>query len=252
MRVLIIEDEAITANALAECITEVRPGYTLLPILSSVRASIEYLSSSVAYDLIFSDIQLGDGLSFEIFRQLQLSKPIIFCTAYDEYALEAFKTNGVAYLLKPFDCTQVRAAIDKVETIISPAVEQLQRLLLHLLKPAVANSPQSLLVYHQDKIIPIDMQDIAALYLDNGAGKLVTFDGRTFSSTQSLDEFEAAHHPQFFRVNRQYLLHRKAIKEVAQYFQRKLLINPAIKLAGPIIVSKEKTGSFLAWLASSS
>jgi len=115
MRILIIEDEKITAEDLAYSIKEVRPNFEIVKMVSSIKSATTFLKTKPLIDLIFSDIQLTDGLSFEIFKQVEVQVPVIFCTAYDEYALNTFDTNGIAYLLKPFTTEAIEKAIQKFE-----------------------------------------------------------------------------------------------------------------------------------------
>src|SRR5690606_36462469 len=163
MKIVIIEDEKLTAKDLEDVILEVAPSSEVVAVLYSVKQAVAYLSKSPAPDLIFSDIQLGDGLSFDIFNQVKINTPIVFCTAYDEYALKSFRLNGIDYMLKPFTQEAVKGALDKYEGLSlafsggSPAIEEVQRI-LNELKPTKSSS---VLVNHKEKIIPIKMDDIA-------------------------------------------------------------------------------------------
>jgi DNA-binding LytR/AlgR family response regulator len=249
MKVLIIEDEKVTANNLVESLTEIRPDYLVVEIIPSIEESINFLKQNQNIDLIFSDIQLTDGLSFEIFKQLETNIPVIFCTAYDEFAMEAFNANGIAYLLKPFDSNKLKIAIEKFEGLVNKNSNAIQHLLQYLAKPKLSETLKSILVYQNEKIIPVNIDDIALMYLNNSIVKLITFDNRILFSTQSLDDFEKLNAPLFFRANRQFIIHRKAVQDASQHFNRKLLVNLNFKFSEQILISKEKTPLFLNWLS---
>ncbi len=249
MRILIIEDEKLTANDLVFSIQEVRPNFTVIKILASVKSAITFLKTEPAIDLIFSDIQLTDGLSFEIFKAIEIDAPIIFCTAYDEYALNAFDVNGIAYLLKPFTTEAIKIAIEKFEKLTQQKDNKLTQLLQYMEQSNKPKASPSLLVYQGEKIIPVPFNDIALMYLKNGIVKLHTFDNQIFIASETLEELEKINDTNFFRVNRQYLVHQKAIKNAAKYFNRRLVLHLHIRFDEKIIISKEKAPVFLDWLA---
>ncbi len=251
MRVLIIEDEKITADDLAYSIKEVRPSFEIIKTVGSIKSAIEFLKNHPALDLIFSDIQLTDGLSFDIFKKVEVNVPVIFCTAYDEYALNAFDANGIAYLLKPFTTNTIKKSIEKFEKLTQQKDDKLTQLIQHLEQSTVQTVSSSILIYQGEKIIPINFDNIAILYLQNGIVKLHTFDHQIFTTTKTLEELNKMQHPHFFRANRQYLVHRKAIKSAAKYFNRKLVLHLHFPFEESIIISKEKASSFLDWLAHS-
>ncbi len=251
MRILIIEDEKLTANDLASCIHEVRPDFMLVKILTSVKSAITFLKAKPAIDLIFSDIQLTDGLSFEIFKAIEIDAPIIFCTAYDEYALNAFDVNGIAYLLKPFTTETIEVAIEKFEKLTHQKDDKLAKLLQFMEQSNQRKASPTILVYQGEKIIPVPFNDIALMYLKNGIVKLQTFDNQIFIASETLEELDKVNNPDFFRVNRQYLVHQKTIKSAAKYFNRRLVLHLNIPFDEKIIISKKKAPSFLDWLAQS-
>lgn len=248
MKVVIIEDESITADDLIENLLTIKPKYTVVKLLTSVSEALAFFQQQPEIDLIFSDIQLGDGLSFDIFKQVTINVPIIFCTAFNEYALDAFKANGIDYILKPFSSIEVKKAIDKFELLTNKSDVSINKLLEYLsVKQPIANNV-SLLVYQKDVIIPINTNDIAIVQLNSGTVKLVAFNGNTYFTTQSLEDIEKLHLPFFFRANRQFMLNRKIVKDVVQHFNRKLLVRLTVPFEEQIFISKEKTPAFLAWL----
>ncbi len=251
MRILIIEDEQLTANDFAFSIEELRPNITVINILTSVKSAITFLKTKPTIDLIFSDIQLTDGLSFEIFEAVEIDAPIIFCTAYDEYALNAFDVNGIAYLLKPFTTDAIKMAIEKFENLTQQKDNKLAKLLQYMEQSNKPKVSSTILVYQGEKIIPVSFNNIALVYLKNGLVKLRTFDNQIFIVSETLEELNKMKNSNFFRVNRQYLVHQKAIKNAAKYFNRKLILHLHIPFEEKIIISKEKAPAFLDWLAQS-
>lgn len=236
MRIVIIEDEPLTARDLAACILAVEPGAEILASLASVAEAKAWFGRHAAPDLIFSDIQLGDGAAFAIFEELIRVVPVVFCTAYENYAMEAFRMAGIDYLLKPFTEKSVWAALEKYRALRgAPAAPK-----------AAAGA---ILVYYKEKILPVKMGDIAMFYLEKELVRLVSFDGKGYLVNKSLEELEGLAGGGFFRVNRQYLVNRLAIRDVAQYFGRKLLVNLTIPFESPITVGRVKVPAFLEWLA---
>jgi two-component system response regulator LytT len=249
MNVVIIEDEVLSGEDLADIINQMHENITILTILHSVKESIAYLRGRPDVDLIFSDIQLGDGLSFEIFKAVQVEAPIIFCTAFNEYALEAFKTNSIDYILKPFQNKAVIQAINKyyqLKKYFAPVAFDYDSLIQVLARNK--NELSSILVYYKDKILPVRLTEIALFYIDKETTRLLCFDKRTFIVDQPLDQLEQNCGDQFFRINRQYLVNRKVITDATHYFPRKYVVNISMDFKETIVVSKNRTTAFLHWL----
>jgi len=252
MNIVIIEDERVVADDLEFSINQLISGPVSIVQLHSVKEAVVYLKSNPSPDLIFSDIQLGDGLSFEIFIAVTVSAPVIFCTAYDEYALDAFKANGIDYILKPFTTQTLERALQRYEELkklFSADQGPQYNALLEMLADRGTQKSSSVLVYHQDKIIPIKLEDIALFYLANEVTNLLTFSGKTFYPNKNLDELEKLSGTYFFRANRQFLVSRKAIIDVSSFFSRKLSLNLNIAFSDRVVVSKGKASQFLNWLA---
>lgn len=255
MKIVIIEDEVVVADDLEMNIRKLIDQPLEIVKLSSVTEGIAYFQDNEQPDLIFSDIQLGDGLSFEIFVTKPVSAPIIFCTAYDEYALDAIRANGIDYILKPFTRQMLNTALQKymqLKKIFSADQSPQYDALLKLLSGKESQKTASVLVYHQDKIIPVNLDDIAMFYLEHEITHLLTFSGKTYYPNKNLDELERLSGGAFFRANRQYLVCRKAITDVSSFFSRKLSLNLNIPFAEKIIVSKGKAAVFLQWLTKGS
>lgn len=251
MRIVIIEDEKLTAEDLADVIVKLQPDVQLMATLSSVKEGLEYFKNNPAPDLIFSDIQLGDGLSFDIFKAINITAPIVFCTAYNEYALNAFRTTGIDYILKPVTALAVAQALNKYHTLRKEfAAEPVSYDAIFELfankKPQITTS---ILVNYKDRIIPVKTEQIALFYIQFEETNLLTFDGKNYVINKKMEELERSCGEDFFRVNRQVLLNRKAVKDAAHFFSRKMVINLNITFKETITISKEKTTPFLEWLA---
>lgn len=250
MKIVIIEDERLTAEDLKDLLLHVHQDTEVVSVLSSVKESIEYFKTMPPPDLIFSDIQLGDGLSFDIFQALDLSTPIIFCTAYNEYALNAFKTNGIHYILKPFDEKAIEDALKKYDDLKSSLgySPQLARDLQALFDKNASASMASVLVYHQDRIIPVRTEEIALFYIKNGVTHLHTFDKETYFVNKTLDEIQQSIGNLFYRTNRQYIVNRNAVANISQRLSRKAVVVLKLPFPESIMISKEKITPFLNWL----
>ena len=252
MKILIIEDEKLTARDLENTIISIEPETQILAILQSVEDGIVFLENNKEIDLIFSDIQLGDGLSFEIFEKTNNHIPIIFCTAYNEYALEAFKTIGIDYLLKPFTKETVGRALEKYhqlqEKFTLPQSDFTT--IVNLLKAQITpTKTPSIIIQQGDKIIPLDGNSIAFFFVENDYVFAYTFDQKKQILSHKLDYLEKTFTPSFFRANRQFLINRKAVKDAAYYFNRKLVANLTVPFSEKIIIGKLKTTAFIEWLA---
>lgn len=250
MKVVIVEDEKWTAEDLAETIIQVQPESQIVAVLQSVKEGIAYFKNNTAPDLIFSDIQLGDGLSFEIFSAVNITTPVIFCTAFDEYALKAFKANGIDYMLKPFTQESVSAAFSKFQNLRGSTIQE-SYFQSFITQMASQYQPKTsaVLVYYKDVILPIKIDDIALFYFENEITHLLTFNRKIYYPKSNLDELEKITGSQFFRANRKCLLNRKSVLNASSYLSRKLSVSVSVPFDQIITVSKEKTPQFLAWLA---
>jgi two-component system, LytTR family, response regulator LytT len=249
MKLVIIEDEPLMALDLVTDIAALRPAWLVLKTLGSVKQAAEWLRNHDGIDLIFSDIQLGDGTCFDVFSQVRPVAPVIFCTAYDQYAIQAFQANGIGYLLKPYGRESLLAAIEKYEHL-RPAAPSLHALMaLMPPKAEVVPPPSRILVHHKDKIIPVPLADVALFYLHHENTMLLRFDGQRYPLHQPLGDIELMAGPDFYRASRQHLVQRSAIQEATQYFARKLLLKLKVAFEEEVTISKEKASHFLEWLA---
>ena len=250
MNVVIIEDEELTANDLAGTILKIDNRVQISAILSSVKESVAYFRENRKPDLIFCDIQLGDGLSFEIFKECAITAPVIFCTAFDEYALKAFKANGIDYILKPFSGKTIEEALNRYKTLRDNFMDINAPMgkILELFENRKNKKQNTVLVYHKENIIPVKVDDIALFHIENEVTRLITFSRQQHIINKSLEELETIAGNDFFRTNRQFLINRNAIKSASQYFSRKLIVTLLIPFSERITVSKEKASLFLNWL----
>jgi two-component system response regulator LytT len=250
MNIIIIEDEIKAAKSLTDLITTLRPSYKVIAQLQSIERAIAYFSEHKEPDLLFLDIELADGLSFEIFKTVRLHCPIVFCTAYGQYAMEAIKANGIDYVLKPFSRQDILAALEKVEgfkNFFQQAPVPDWNALMS--KIGVDDGKKSFLVFRNNKYTTVQTDAIAFFYIKEDATTLVTFQQQEYSIAQSLDQLAAVlSAKQFFRVNRQYLINFAAVKEVEHYFARKLFVRLVIPSPDKLLIGKEKTSAFLGWL----
>ena len=251
MRIVIIEDEIVTAADLEQTIRAAHPDTVITAILGTVRESIAWLSTNSSPDLIFSDIQLGDGLSFEIFSSLAVNVPVIFCTAYDEYALNAFQANGIDYILKPFTAEAVAGAIHKYHNLQKKLIDNALRYqqLEDFFRSGRSAAISSILVYQKDQIIPVAVDQIAFFYLKRGVVYMTTFATDLYLVNKSLDELDEQLGSSFFRANRQFLVSRKAVRGASSYLSRKLSVSMNVPTEEPVTISKEKITQFLDWLS---
>jgi len=253
MNIVIIEDEPLTANDLADTLKQVDSNINIIAILKTVEESITFFETNNEIDLIFSDIMLGKKLSFQIFEKVKNTAPIIFCTAFNEYALEAFDTNGIDYLLKPFDKNKISGALEKYRMLkrkFSKANDINK--VLEIIEQKILQKQSSIIVYVGDKVIPVDINRVAIFYLENEITYAYTFEQVKFVVRDKLDKLELKHKHLFFRANRQFLINRKAIKNATQYFKRKMKINLTIPFKDQIIVSKIRKPIFISWLSETS
>lgn len=250
MNIVIIEDEVKAAKSLAAMISKIRPAAKIMAQLQSIEMAVDYLSRDETPDLIFMDIQLSDGVCFEIFKAVNIHCPIVFCTSFGEYAMEAIKANGIDYLLKPFSREELENAFLKVEALKNFFQQHTQPDLDELLKKVgLDEGKKSFLVFKNNKYTTVQTDIIAFIYIRYDSSTIMTFKGEEYPITQSLDQVQGLlSSKQFYRLNRQYLVNFSAVKEVEHYFARKLLVRLVIPTPDKLLIGKEKTSSFLEWL----
>ncbi len=249
MRVAIIEDEMRTARTLQRILTQDH-GCEVLQIISSIEEGIEFFSDDPKLDLVFSDIEISDGLCFDLFKEVEVTCPIIFCTAYNQYALDAFRANGIDYIVKPFTDQTIAEAIAKYKRLVGnqTAGNDTKQLLEVLRNTLQTPKKSTVLVSFRGKTFPVEVSNIAYFFVRDEVSYLYT-NGQEFVTSRTLDELEQTYGGrQFYRANRQYIVNRDFIKEVEQFFARKLAIKLTVPVKEGIIVSKAKATSFMKWL----
>lgn len=250
IRFVIIEDEPATARNLHYSISQTGHDTLLLITLNSVQAAVEWLPAHPQeYDLLFMDIRLADGLSFGIFDKVQVNSPVIFVTAYDDYTMQAFKSNGIDYILKPFSQHDIVLALDKFKKLTKTAGQEALRALAETLKSACRSYKQSFLVHARDKLIPLPVQDIAWFYTVNEVTYANTCDKRKFIVDFTLEALQQQLDPQsFFRANRQFIVQRKTIAAAEFFFNGRLLLKTEPATEENVLISKAKVPEFKAWM----
>ena len=249
MRYVIIEDEVHNAQLLDGYIQQLKTDALLLAIIPSVSEAVHWLKSNPMPDLIFMDIRLEDGLSFEIFKSVAISCPVIFTTAYDEYALDAFKVFGAAYLLKPIAKKELTVVIEKFYTEKEQQDHGVLKEMIRQLLPTEKKYKQQFLIHHKDQIITLPTANIDYSYIDNKISYVVTKDQLSYVVPFSLEEIENQLDPtQFFRVNRQFIIALDSIQRIQKYFNDKGMItlknNPSVE----IVLSRSRFAEFKEWL----
>jgi two-component system LytT family response regulator len=250
-KALIIEDEILASRHLRKILEET--GEVMVSeVLESITETVEWFKNNRQPDIVFMDVQLADGLAFEIFKHVKINCPIVFTTAYDEYALKAFKVNSVDYLLKPVELSDVQKALEKLRILSS--VEKMQNAVAELFNSYRTSSKYKthfLIPVRGDKLVPVQASDVAYFFIDSGIVKAYTFDGRSHTFEYTLDELEKLLNPDlFFRANRQYIISRESVKDIDLWFNNRLSVN--LKTGSPekIIISKARIGDFKKWFGS--
>lgn len=250
MNVVLIEDEKLVSDDLSDILQSLDGSINITKTISSVKEAVHYFKNNSTPQLIFSDIQLGDGYSFEIFKQMQTNAPVIYCTAFNQHSLQAFENNGIAYVLKPYTKTTIKQALDKYQALKKTFTLQQQINYDQLIAAIAGNStkPQTLLVNYKNKIIPVKINEIAFFTIEHKTTSLVTLQNQQFTIHHTLDELEEISGSGFFRANRQFLINRSAVKEVLHYGLRKLFVQLCVDTSEEVVINKVKITPFLNWL----
>lgn len=250
MNIIIIEDEKPAARLLERKIQKL--GYSITTLLHSVEESLLWFQNNPHPDLIFLDIQLSDGLSFEIFEIIDIKSAVIFTTAYDEYALRAFKLNSIDYLLKPIDEEELATAISKfanqfqVNSVSNLDFEAIKRMLVN---PISKEYRKRFSVKIGQQIKVIDVTEIECLYSENKGTYIHTLDNRDYLIDSSLEVVEAELNPNdFFRISRKYIIPLQSVKEIQMYSNSRLKISLPTYKADEVIVARERVSDFKGWL----
>ena len=250
MKTIIIEDEKVAAQALQSLIQEINPEMEIIAVLETIEESVEWFEEHAMPDLVFMDIHLADGSSFAIFEKVEITCPIIFTTAYDEYALKAFEVNSIDYLLKPINKADLERALNKFKAFSSNHDKTSLEGLLTQMGAQKKKYKTCFLLPERDKLIPLATSNIAYIFIDTKTVKAISMDGHTYYLSQTLDDIMAQLDPEhFFRANRQFIISRSVVKDLSIWFGNKLAINLIVPAPEKIIVSKARVGEFKTWFA---
>ena len=260
MKTVIIEDEKAAVRNLTSLLNEVKPEAEIIAILDSINSTIEWFGIHPMPELVFMDIHLADGSAFEIFDHISITCPIIFTTAYDEYALRAFKVNSIDYLLKPIGKEDIEHAFEKLDNLQDAIPENGSKRenkeeellhLIHSLKKQENYKTHFLIPMKGDKLLPVSIDMIQLFYIKDCQVKAVLTDGMEYNFSLTLDELVDCLNPSlFFRVNRQFLISREAIKDIDLWFNNRLSINLRCKVSDEkVLVSKARVQEFKDWFS---
>lgn len=253
MNVVIVEDELAASDNLSYLLQAIDKNIKVIKVLDSVKAAVTFFSQPQKAELVFMDIHLADGVSFEIFDKVDLGIPVIFTTAYNQYTLKAFKFNSIDYLLKPLDKDELSDALQQFkEQKKEEGIDKEQiKGLLNLVKEKEKTYKTTFLITHRDQLIPLKTTDIAYFIIDTGVVKAITFDKKSYPIDDKLEDLEQDLNPDnFYRINRQCILRRDALVRIKQYFNGKLIVDVTPASSEQIIVSKAKASDFKSWVAS--
>lgn len=252
MEVLIIEDEAPAFRRLQNLLSDIDPALHILEVVDSVEDAVRWIEGHPMPDLIFSDIQLADGISFEVFDQVDVRCPVIFTTAFDEYTLQAFRVNSIDYLLKPINREDLERSLLKLQEMraqLAPVQDNRLSELLDMYRRQEKTYKTRFLVRRGDRLLSISQEQIAYFHTAEGVVCLTNTEGVHYLVDHSLDELETLLDPaRYFRLNRQYIACIDCIAQVHQHFKGKLKVTLAPEAAHDILVSRERSSLFKRWL----
>lgn len=249
MNVLIIEDEIMAQKSLVRILMQNFPDMNIVGTQDSVKGTVEWLQENGNYvDVIFMDVELSDGVCFEIFRQVEVNAKVIMTTAYDNYALKAFEAGSIDYLLKPVDATALQRAVSRCEVRQNPI--DIEALMKAFAKPAIQKEyKERYIIKFNDRIIPLNVSDIAYVYSEEKNNYLVTFDGHKYIIDSSLDVMNEELNPQtFFRISRSCIVSMKSIKSIIKQPGGRLRIVTIPESHFEMTVSRSRVDDFLIWL----
>jgi two-component system, LytTR family, response regulator len=250
MKVIIIEDELIAAKRLSSLLLEIDGNINIQKVIGSVIDAANYLTD-VKVDLIFMDIQLSDGICFEIFEQVEVNSPVVFITAYDEYMQKAFKVNSIDYLLKPIDKKELRSSIEQFKKyIVNNNVSNLGiRELLQEFSSSKQSYKRRFLVRKGKGFVSIDVQQIAYIVSENKLTYLIAQDGKRYVVDYSLDNILALLNPtEFCKINRNYIISCNSLINMQPYFNNRMILEVVPKPAEDVLVSRSYISSFRDWM----
>ncbi len=251
MKLLIIEDETAAAQNLRSILKSVTPAAEIVDTIDTVVDSIEWFENNPMPDLVFMDIHLSDGESFKIFDRVNITSPVVFTTAYDQYALKAFEVNSIDYLLKPINEQAVRRAVDKWRNLTGAAKSEYSSRVDTMVRQH-ASYRNSFLVRFRDKLIPVSPEDIAYCYTSEEKVFAFGYNGERYPMEYTLEALQGMLSPvDFYRANRQFIIAREAVADISVWFGSRLSVNLKLETPEKIIVSKARVPEFKQWLINS-
>ncbi|MEI7802098.1 MAG: LytTR family DNA-binding domain-containing protein [Bacteroidota bacterium] len=249
MKAIIIEDEKLSADHLAMMLKKIDSSIEIIATVDSVKKSIELFQNGIKADLLFADVHLADGLSFEIFSKIMIDIPVIFTTAYDEYAIKAFKLNSIDYLLKPIGITDLKTALTKFQKLKSVYQTTIIEDFTNAYQNLNKQYKNRFMVKSGDTINSIKTEEIAHFISEDSLVILVTTSGKKYSVDYTLDDLETLIDPDlFFRINRKVIIHINSIQKANSYFNSRLKLNTVSLKDDDCIVSRERVADFKKWL----
>ncbi len=251
MKILIIEDEPQAAERLESLVHQLSPASVIIGKLDSVKRSIEFLADDPSVDLIFMDIQLADGLSFEIFDKVEIKSPIVFITAYNEYALKAFKVNSIDYILKPVDKEELSAAFRKYDLLVGKEVshEKMIESIGYAMQMLTKKYKERFIIKVGEHLKSVDVKDILFFYSLEKATFAQTTEGRKHILDFTLDQLEGLIDPdRFFRINRKYVVAVDSIRDMISFTNSRLKLLLKTSDDADVIVARERVQEFKEWL----
>jgi DNA-binding LytR/AlgR family response regulator len=245
MKVLIVEDETVAYENLVDILAEIDPTIEVLGNTESITQTIHWLQTHPAPDILLMDIHLSDGSAFAIFKSIQIEAPVIFTTAYDEYAIEAFKVNSIDYLLKPIKTEDLERALTKFSkwnhTDVLQYLSQLAKL--------TPRYRDKLLITIKDKLLPIDLKEVSFFYTTERTTRIYMKDGTVYPYPKTLEQIAVSLNPaDFFRANKQFIISRHGVKNITIWFNNRLLITLDVETPERVYISKNKAAEFKAWI----
>lgn len=253
MKIAIIEDEEMAVQQLKSLLPNCITNANVVAVIDTVEEAVAWLNTRPVVDLLFVDIHLADGLCFSIFQQCEINIPVIFTTAYDQYAIRAFEVNSIDYLLKPVRIERLQQAIDKFQRLTSRYQMSLNQQQLQHITHAITkatNYKRHFLIPFKDRLMPVQADEFAWFEIKGGVVRGITFDKKHWLLEETLDELADSLNPEaFYRANRQFLVSRKAIKEVEYYFNGRFCLHMLPIPEEPVLISKAKAGRFKSWMA---
>jgi len=249
MRLLIVEDETAAYENLVDILTEIDPEIEIAGCTESISQTIKWLRNNQAPDLILMDIHLSDGSAFSIFDSIKVETPIIFTTAYDEYAIEAFKVNSIDYLLKPIKVAELERALNKFRKL---AHDDIFKYLAKLNQfTPMPRYKDKLLIPYKDKLLPVDLKEVAFFYTTDKNTRIYLKNGINYCYVRTLEQIESVLNPvDFMRANKQFIIARNSVTNITIWFDNRLLITLDTETPERLYVSKNRAAEFKAWIVS--